>query len=584
MLVLTAAPAAGAADLPGAAPSGHRPVPHKARGARVTPPPRQPGPARHPDASEESVVVTGSRIANAGFRSPTPLTVISARDIANQSPSNNLADLVNTYPALAGSTRPENSRLALSSGLAGINALNLRALGEIRTLVLVDGKRQVPSSVTGLIDINTIPQQLVRRVDIVTGGASAAYGSDAVAGVVNFILDKKYTGLKVSADSGISTYGDGVNYSFAAAGGFGFAHDRGHVLLSGEYADQDGIFHVSRGWNFGRGRVIANPAYTTTNGLPFYIIASPGGTNNMLPGGIINASTGGTPNALRGLYFGPGGSVNRYNYGLLSTPTTSIGGDWALADNGRNIGLTPDDDRRNVFARVSYDVTSWATLFGEASYNWNQTLFNAGPQALSAQVLQASNPYLVNALGPAALAGVKTVTLGTTAVDLPYRKSNNQRDVQRYMGGGEGVFALFGHDAVWSAYAQYGKTHTHEQLRDILNNANLTAATDAVRAPSGAIVCRSTLTNPTNGCSPIDFLGTGVISQAAADYVLGDPYRDQTLEQTNAGINLSTTPFSTWAGAVSIAAGGEYRDEKVSGSVPQLYQSGWSVEIGRAHV
>lgn len=529
-------------------------------------------------AKEENVViVTGSRIARQGFESPTPLTVMTKEDIQNQSPSNNLADFVNQLPALAGSTRPSNSRLALSSGLAGINALNLRNMGEIRTLVLLDGRRSVGSSVTGLVDINTFPQQLVKSVEVVTGGASAAYGSDAVAGVVNFVLDKKYEGLKLSADTGITQYGDGANYSFQAAGGFSFGGGRGHVLLSGEYAHTDGIFKTSRKWNAHGDRIIANPDYTATNGLPRYITVSPGGTNNALPGGIINSSSGTTANSLRGIYFGEGGSVNHYDYGSLSTSSVSVGGDWALADNGRNIGLGAEDDRRNVYGRVSYDVADWISVWGEASYSWTRSMFNAGPQLSSARTLSASNAYLINALGADALAGVTSVSLGTTASDLPYRVTNNQRDVQRYALGAEGEFEMFGKSAVWSAYGQYGVTHTHEKMRNIMNTAKTTLASDAVFDSSGNIVCRSTLTDPTNGCVPVNWLGTGVMTQEMADYILGDPYRNQKLEQTTAGVNLSVTPFATWAGDVSLAIGGEYRREEVSGYVPTEYQSGWSV-------
>lgn len=522
------------------------------------------------------VIVTGSRVARqGGFDSPTPLTVVSQEQIQNQSPTNNLADFVNQLPALAGSTRPANSRLALSSGLAGINALNLRNLGEIRTLVLLDGRRSVGSSVTGLVDINTFPQQLVKSVEIVTGGASAAYGSDAVAGVVNFVLDKKYEGLKLSADSGVTTYGDGFNYSFQAAGGFSFADGRGHILLSGEYAHRDGIFNVSRKWNAHGARIITNPDWNSTNGLPRYIVASPVGTNNALPGGIINASDGNN-NALRGIYFGPGGSVNHYDYGLAQGSNT-VGGDWALADNGRNIGLDAQDDRRSVYGRLSYDVADWATVWAEASYTWTKSLFNAGPQFSTSRTLKGDNAYLIDALGASALAGVTSVTLGTTSSDLPYRKTNNTRDVQRYAIGAEGEFPMFGKPAVWSAYAQYGETNTREQLRDIMNNNAINLATDAVFDGSGSIVCRSTLTNPGNGCVPINWLGTGVMTPEMANYVLGDPYRDQKLKQTAAGINLSVTPFATWAGDVSVAIGGEYRKEEVSGYVPTEFQTGWSV-------
>ncbi|WP_240554686.1 TonB-dependent receptor domain-containing protein [Acetobacter cibinongensis] len=542
-------------------------------------------PAAKKETSDEVIMVTGSRIANRNSKTPTPVSVLTRSDIQNQSPTNNLADLVNQLPQFAGSTTPENSRLALSGGTAGINALNLRNLGEVRTLVLLDGRRSAPSSITGLVDVNTLPQQLVKRVDVVTGGASAQYGSDAVSGVANFVLDKTFTGLKVNADSGISTYGDGVNYSASAAGGFGFAHDKGHVLLSGDYAHTDGIYQVDRKWNENNSRIISNPAYAAGNGQPYYIVRSPAGTNNALPGGIINSSVGGTANSLKGIYFGQGGSINHYNYGSLATSTTSVGGDYALADNGRNIGLSPGSDRRNLFGRLSYKVAPWANLYAEGSYNWNEYVYNAGPQYLSSINLTGDNAYLQNALGADALKGVTSARLGTTARDMPYRKTDNKRSVQRYTVGGEGNFEMFGKRASWSAYAQYSATRTHEQIYNVMNTANQLRATDAVFAPAGnaagipagSIVCRSTLTNPGNGCAPANWLGTGVMSQDAKNYILGNPYRDQKFQEIVSGVNLSMTPFATWAGDVSVAVGGEYRDERASGYVPTEYRSGWSV-------
>src|SRR5436305_7983435 len=144
----------------------------------------QPAAAPASDAQQgQDIVVTGTHVVRDGYRSPTPLTVLTREDIQNSSPSNNIADFVNELPSAAGSTRPSNSRLNLSSGQAGINAINLRNLGEVRTLVLMDGRRSVASTINGLVDVNTIPQSLIERVDVVTGGASAAYGSDAVAGV-----------------------------------------------------------------------------------------------------------------------------------------------------------------------------------------------------------------------------------------------------------------------------------------------------------------------------------------------------------------------------------------------------------------
>nr|WP_241491838.1 TonB-dependent receptor [Sphingomonas endophytica] len=559
-------------------------------------------PASEPDLAQmqddgSDVVVTGTRIVRDGFQAPTPLTVVSEAEIQNSSPTNNLADFINQIPSVAGSTRPANSRLAISSGLAGINALNLRALGEIRTLVLLDGRRTVASSVTGLVDINTFPQALVKSVEIVTGGASAAYGSDAVAGVVNFVLDKKYEGLKVTADSGITSRGDGNNYSFSVAGGTSFGSEgRGHVLLSAELAHRDGIFAVDRDWNF-TGRVrMTNPANATglvNNGQPQYLIRTPVGVANATPGGIILNSSGGVANRLRGLYFGPGGSVNQFQYGAFNSPalggtnapSLTQGGDWQLNDSGRRIGLDADDDRRGVFGRVSYELADWISVFAEGAYNWQKTLFNAGPNVSTTTTLRGDNAYLINTLGASRLAGITSVTIGTTAADLPYRQNNSSRDVQRYALGAEGDFQWFGNKAIWNVYGQYGEMNAHEQLRNIMNTTRMANANDAVFAPAGnalgvaagTIVCRSTLTAPTNGCLPLNRLGIGVADPAAVDYVLGDPYRDQKLKQTVAGANLSVTPFSTWAGPVSVAVGGEYRREEVSGSVPAEFRTGWSV-------
>lgn len=526
-------------------------------------------------APADQIVVTGTRVVRDGFQSPTPLTVIGEQEIQNQAPTNNLADFVNQIPSLAGSTRPANSRLAISSGLAGVNTMNLRNLGEVRTLVLLDGRRSVGSTITGLVDINTFPQSLVKSVEIVTGGASAAYGSDAVAGVINYVLDKKYEGLKLEADVGITDEGDGFNYSFSGAGGTEFADGRGHILMAAEYSHRDGIFSVTRDWNQLGYRTITNPNYTATNGQPRSLVVTGAGTWNTLPGSIIRSQVGGTT-TLRGIYFDQGGEAKQYQFGSLTDSSQTVGGDWELNDQSRRIGLDAEDDRRGIFGRVSYELSDAVEIFAEASYNWNRTLFNSGPQAASF-TLQADNAYLIQALGAAALTGVTSVTLGTSAADLPYRKNNSTRKVQRYALGANGSFEMFGNNAIWDAYVQYGQTDAHEQIRDIMNNSRMALATDAVFASDGSIVCRSTLTNPTNGCIPLNRLGIGVADQAAIDWVLGDPYRDQKFKQTVAGVNLSMTPFATWAGDVSVAIGGEYRREKVSGFVPEEFRSGWSV-------
>lgn len=557
------------------------------------------------------VVVTGTRIVRDGFQAPTPLTVLTEEDIRNSSPSNNIADFVNQQPSLAGSTRPANSRLNLSSGQAGINALNLRNLGEIRTLVLLDGRRSVGSTVTGLVDVNTIPQMLVKSVEISTGGASSAYGSDAVAGVVNFVLDKQYTGIKVQADSGITGEGDGYNYSIGVAAGLKFgSDDRGHVLLSGEVAHRDGIFQVDRDWNATGYVRIQDPNWTTTSTTPRYLIRRQVGAANSTPGGLLTGSVIGTGSSavnstrLRGIYFGSQGQLLQYQYGGLTfpsatgsaPPTLTQGGSWQVNDSGRRIGLDPEDDRYGVFGRVSYEVGDGITLFAEGSYNRQHVFFNAGPNLSTGVSLAASgcatvattpltcNAYLYNALGPAALAGLSSATLATTAADLPFRAVDNKREVQRYAIGAEGVTEVFGKRATYNVYGQYGRADLREQLRNIMNNARMNNATAAVFAPAGnsggyaagSIQClvnvNASATDDDRACVPLNRLGLGVADPAAINYILGAPYRDELVEQWVAGTNVSVTPFATWAGDVSVALGAEYRKEEIKGSVPAEFQ------------
>lgn len=561
-----------------------------------------------PETSGDDLVVTGTRIQRDGFQAPTPLTVLTLEDIQNTSPTNNIADFVNQLPQLAGSTKPANSRLNLSNGSAGINALNMRNLGEGRVLILLDNRRSVGSTIYGWVDINTIPQALIERVEVVTGGASSAYGSDAVSGVVNFVLNKKLEGLKISADTGVTSVGDGFNYSGSIAGGKSFADGRGHFVFNAEIAHQDGIFEVNpidRPWNHTGYVRIQDPAFVAaTSTTPQFITTLRQiGAANSTPGGLITGSVGGTANRLRGLYFGQGGSVNQFTYGGLTfpsptgsaAPSLTQGGSWQVNDSGRRIGLMPEDDRWGVFGRLSYEVTDGVEVFAEGSYNRQKVYFNAGPNLSTGITINTTgcttvpvpvtcNAFALQSLGTTRLAGITSVTLATTAADLPFRGINNERKVQRYVIGADGQFEAFGNVGRWDVYAQYGRSDLREQLRNIMHIARMNNATAAAYAPAGnaggyaagSIQCLinvdASTTNNDPNCVPLNRMGVGVASQAAIDYVLGDPYRDQVLQQFVVGTNWAITPFATWAGDVSVSFGGEARKEKIRGSVPTEFQ------------
>ncbi|CAN5418546.1 TonB-dependent receptor [soil metagenome] len=540
------------------------------------------------------VVVTGSRISRSGYDTPTPVTVIGEAELAAAAPAN-IADFVNELPSVSGSSTRQTGNAAISNGAAGINSLNLRALGNARTLVLLDGRRTVGSTVNGTVDINTFPQGLVKNVEIVTGGASAAYGSDAVSGVVNFILDKKYTGIKGSIEGGETTYGDDQRWRINVSAGTGFAGGRGHILLNGEVVRGDGIYGVPRDWNNGGDYIVQNPAYAAGNGQPDYLVTKNAGPQLMTPGGLITgtSSTAATA-ALRGTYFGVNGTVNRLAYGVSRSASDPdmIGGDWNLTRVNDTQSLLANEHREGGFGRVSYDLFDGVSVFGEASYNRDASVGWGGAQRNEGGVtIRIDNAFLPASVRQTAIAnGVNpttgTITIGTSNGDLDAsvgnRVTDNWRTVQRYVFGLEGDFGALGMDWKWDASAQRGITNTHEEV-GTTNNARLALAQDAVVAaagntagvPTGTIICRSTLTSPTNGCVPFNRLGVGVNSAAAIAYVMGFPYREQRFVQDVGAINFSTNIGNPWFAPIGIAFGIEHRVEKVSGYVPVDYQAGW---------
>jgi len=522
--------------------------------------------AQSGDASE-GIVVTGTRVTRDGYQAPTPLNVLGAEDIKAEAPAN-ISDFVNTLPSVRGSTTASQSSGALSNGEAGIAALNLRGLGTGRTLVLFDGQRSVISAGTGVVDTNTFPQALISRVEVVTGGASSAYGSDAIGGVVNFILDRKYTGLKGSADYGVSTYGDAGNHRFTLTGGLPFAEDRGHLLVSGELFHQDGIFGETRKWGRKGRFAMRNP--DTSPGAPSFIVDDNIGISSYTPGGLI------TSGPLKGTYFGKGGAVGQLNYGATAGQWMQ-GGDWQYTTSGMlgTNSLQAEEDRQSVFGRASYDVADNFHVFAQASYTRYKGLsYYINPTTIDI-VVQRDNPFLPGSVAAAMDAnGLTSFSMATSNADMPASGSNNVRKTQRYVIGADGDFSALGLGFTWNAYYQKGITDAREQLTDTYNIQRLAWATDAVLDPSGEIVCRSAAAQA-DGCVPLNRFGTGVANADGLAYVMGRPLRTQTFKQDVGAISFSTNDIPGWAGNISLAFGLEARKEQIDGEVDSQYQSGW---------
>ena len=219
------------------------------------------------EAETSVITVTGSRIARTGYDAPTPVSVVTEAELKAE-PQANIGDYVNTLPSVRGSQSSSTNSGSLSNGQAGIATVNLRNLGAARTLVLIDGQRSVASSPVGLVDTQTVPQGLIKGVEVVTGGASSAYGSDAVAGVINFSLNRDFKGFRAEYEFGITDYGDTPNHTFRITSGFDFADGRGKLLLAGDYFTQKGVDTYDRPWQNSGFFQIDNPAFVAGNGQP----------------------------------------------------------------------------------------------------------------------------------------------------------------------------------------------------------------------------------------------------------------------------------------------------------------------------
>ena len=525
--------------------------------------------------SLDELVVTGTRVVRDGYSAPTPVSVISSEELKASAPAN-ITDFVNTLPSIAGSSTPANTSGSVSPGGAGVAALNLRSLGTNRTLVLFDGQRSVQSTSTGQVDINTFPQALIERVEVVTGGASSAYGSDAIGGVVNFILDRKYTGVKSELEYGETTYADNGNVKFNLTAGTDVMGGKVHLLFSGEIFHQRGVFDAVRDWNRTGYFPRQNSAANVAAGQPYWLMGPNTGLNSLTPGGLITGSrtlAGASSTLLKGTYFGVNGTLNQLAYGTVGLGQFMTGGDWQYTLSGM-LGtntLNPSEDRKSAFGRAAWKFDNGAEVYATASYaRYNGVSYYIQPTQTGVTI-RADNAFIPAALkSQMTTLGLQSFTMGTSNADMPKSGSDNIRAVVRFVVGAEGSFVLFNKGFKWDGYFQHGETKTDEHLTPTWDTDKLTLATDAVLY-NGSIVCRSTITAPTNGCVPLNRFGIGVASQAALDYVLGEPLRNQQFKQDVGGVSFSTNEIGGWAGPVSLALGFEARKEAMDGQVDPIY-------------
>jgi outer membrane receptor protein involved in Fe transport len=528
--------------------------------------PSPPTSAAQDQAALEEIVVSGTRIIRNGYESPTPVSVLTTQDL-NSMALPNIADAVNRMPEVSGSSRPTTEYA--DDITLGVNNINLRALGPDRTLVLLDGQRLVASTIEGFnhnggaVDVNVIPNNLIQRVDIVTGGASAVYGSDALAGVVNFILDREFTGVRGGVEGGVTTYGDDANYKGDLALGTAFGGGKGHLLLSVEAAYNNGVDQNNRPWNAIPYLLMENPNWINgVKGVPELISTHPSAMSIATGGGLVFAGP------LAGTMFGPGGVPSTFHFGAINNFFLMQGGDWQQSRIDQLDSLDLVVHRTNAFARASYDITENIQLFTQLQ--WSDTfakVIGGVPQfALGSISVNAGNPFIPPSIAAQMAAqGIASLPMGSNNFDLDPFIPHNDREFRRYVLGAGGKIGNSGWK--WDAYYSHSTEHITARIPGDMITANYTNAIDAVLDPAtGQIVCRSTLANPNDGCVAYNAMGIGVNSQQAINYVTGQEYATTLLTQDVAAVSATAEPFSSWAGPVSIALDVEHRDESVSGT------------------
>lgn len=547
----------------------------------------------------EKISVTGSRIKHESAQMATPTTIINSDAIA-QFGVKNIGDLMNKLPALmdgvgGGNTNFQNGG---NTNNAGLELANLRGLGVNRTLVLINGRRHVSGGAdTAAVDMSMIPVALIERMEIITGGASAIYGADAVTGVVNFIMKKDFEGFELDASYGQTAQSDGEKSDLSLSWGSNFDGDKGNFTLSGAYSNQDEIMIKDRDYankthafaTFeGQGIFRDDERYQALSeeGL-FYVPnadylfdgnhAAPWGGN--FPQMPITQVSG----AFYPIFaddpiqpFGPNGydtfTVDRdsgetrdFIAGMNCTTVPCDGGDGFRTSESSSL-LTPSE--RVLFnARARYDLSDSHRIFAEAKYgkvesgaSGQASVFhddNFGPLI----PIRADNPFapeiVVNALNAA---GHDEAALAVVGMGV---RSTTSRETTQFTFGGEGDLGDYSYDF----YLQYGQTEGSIKNQDLLLSSYYQAL-DAISDGSGNAVCR----DQSNGCiafNPINNLA----SQEALGFVGVDLLTKEKMQQFVANFAITGELFELESGAVDFVVGMEYRDESVNSTPDALTQT-----------
>lgn len=468
----------------------------------------------------ESIIVTGSRIARPDLTSNSPISVVSG-DLLAEKGTVNIEQTLNQLPQV---TPGLNANV--NNGGNGTVTVDVRGLGATRTLVLVNGRRMVPSNNTGVVDLNVINPLLIERVDVVTGGASATYGSDALGGVVNFILKKKFEGVEVSGQYGVTSRGDSDNWTIGAIVGGNFADDRGNATIAVSYTDRSPSFQSQRAWS----RIDQNGGSATGIAGRFDNLF----TNPFVPGGNRAFNADGSVRPFRNNFDLTDPTTDRFNFAPV------------------NYIQTPQQ-RFTLTALGNYDITDNISAYIEGHYVQSNVKLQLAPTPATNIFVNANSPVLsASALALAASRANPTapLTFRRRMAEVGPRIQSFEFDVTQLNAGLTGK--VFG-DWNWELSYGRGRVDSAQGLQNDVSRARLTSGLNG--CPTGSPA----------GCVSVDAFGPGRITPAAANYIRIASAVDQfAFNRDNVLGSIAGTIPGLAAGDIGIALGAEYRKDSSS--------------------
>lgn len=511
----------------------------------------------------DAVTVTGSRLIRPDLDAPSPTTMVTREDI-QAAGSATIETVLNEFPQLAaGNTSSVNN-----GGGSGVLTANLRGLGANRTLTLVNGRRFMAANSDGVVDLATIPDALIENVEIVTGGASAVYGSDAIAGAVNFIMRRNFSGLEAAYTHGQTSEGDGAFDKYDITLGGNFADDRGNAVVSISRTDRDPVLQGKREFS----RV---PLDTVDGKLV------PGGSGS-IPGTRIGLS-GSQLGSLVGVDLAPRGDCSAatgIRFGENGTPLVYCNPQDAYNYADLNFLQRPLE-RTQVTALANFKINDAVEAYTEVYYSDSANRYQQAPDSFtpvtpgagSSTLLVpnfASNPVLLPSVrqffsdnthifDPDGDGTASVVGAGRRADELGTRFYTYDRTSHNLVGGLRGDFeAGGGHWWRWDAFVQDQSTRTDTTQNNMINQARLAQALNATVDGAGNLAC----VNPASGCVPASIFGLGSISPESAAFLTPQRAHYETFDRTVVGASVSGSMFDLPAGAVAIAFGAEYRKDE----------------------